>query len=131
MFSISLQKVFKVGNILLVYLMIFGPAEALCVEEDIIVKEVIDEDKISEDELPNFTYTNVKTKEGLIFQVPADMPIVKRNNIVAPLPFDEYVYRKIKGVQLRMDDLEARHTELIQNLTARIEKLEEKKVVSQ
>ena len=62
----------------------------------------------SKDEPPNFTYHDVKTKEGLVFRVPEDMPIVKRGGILAPLPFDEYVYRKLKQMDNHIKRIESR-----------------------
>ncbi len=81
-------------SLLYLILLIFSLSVFLNAEE--IRKEQKDEklDSI-------FPYT-VKTKEGLIFRVPEDMPIEKRGGIIAPIPFDEYVSRKLK---LMSDDL--------------------------
>lgn len=56
----------------------------------------------------NFKYTTVTTPEGLTFRVPEDMPIEKRNGIVAPIPFDEYMYGKFRQMDARMSSIEAR-----------------------
>ena len=54
----------------------------------------------------SFKYRTVKTKEGLIFRVPEDMPIETRGGIQAPIPFDEYIYRKFKQTETRLQSLE-------------------------
>lgn len=41
----------------------------------------------------------VKTISGIKFQVPEDMPIVKRNNTLMALPMEEYVYWKFSKME--------------------------------
>ena len=53
-------------------------------------------------------YHTVTTKEGLSFTVPEDMPIVNRNGIVAPVPFEEYIYGKLNKLNSRLKSVEAR-----------------------
>ena len=67
-----------------------------------------DEQKSLQDENANFKYHTVATKEGLVFRVPEDMPIEKRGGILAPLPFDEYMYGKFKQMEDRLKRLEAK-----------------------
>ena len=73
----------------------------------------------------NYEYGNVTTKEGLTFRVPEDMPIEKRDGILAPLPFDEYTFRKFKLLEERIRSLESKITLLEARLNA-LEKPEEK-----
>lgn len=57
---------------------------------------------------PNFPYKTVQTKEGLVFYVPADMPIEMRDGIQAPIPFDEYVYGKFGRVESKISQMNDR-----------------------
>jgi hypothetical protein len=61
----------------------------------------------SGDGTENFTYHTVTTKEGLTFRVPEDMPIENRGGILAPIPFDEYMYGKFKQMAQRLDRMQA------------------------
>ena len=56
--------------------------------------------------------TKVVTKRGLSFRVPEDMPIEVNGGLAAPLPLDEYVYRKFKKLEDRMSGIEKRLREL-------------------
>ncbi len=85
---------------LVFFLALFVLPHFLCLADDT--------DENSKEELPNFTYHDVTTKEGLVFRVPEDMPIVKRSGILAPLPFDEYVYRKFKKSERELKRVESR-----------------------
>ena len=49
-----------------------------------------------------------KTEDGLHFQVPADWPIEKRGGVTAPIPIEEYLSRKFKGVETQVQALEQR-----------------------
>jgi hypothetical protein len=60
----------------------------------------------SESNDKNFDYQTVTTKEGLNFRVPEDMPIQKKDGIVAPVPFDEYMYGKFKKMDARLERIE-------------------------
>ena len=70
------------------------------------------------EEVPNFPYQEVVTKEGLVFRVPQDMPIEKRGGILAPIPFDEYTYGKLKQIDHAIATLEARLTKLEEELSS-------------
>ena len=59
----------------------------------------------AESEDINFKYKTVTTKEGLVFRVPEDMPLETRNGIMAPIPFDEYMYSKFKQVDTKLKDV--------------------------
>ena len=70
------------------------------------------EEKEIRDEANNFQYHTV-TQEGLAFRVPEDMAVEKRNGILAPVPFDEYMYskfkkidEKLKAIDKKLDDIE-------------------------
>ena len=62
------------------------------------------EEEVKKEE-PNFQYQTIKTKEGLTFRVPVDMPIEVRGGIQAPIPFDEYGYGKFSSIDRRLSDL--------------------------
>ncbi len=49
-----------------------------------------------------------KTESGLHFQVPADWPIEKRGGVMAPIPIEEYLSRKFKGIETQIQALEQR-----------------------
>lgn len=75
-----------------------------------------------EESKPNFEYKTVTTPEGLTFRVPEDMPIEKRGGIVAPIPFDEYMYGKFAKVEGRLYKIETKLTrmeELLQEIAGR------------
>lgn len=57
---------------------------------------------------PNFPYKTVKTKEGLVFQVPSDMPIEMRDGIQAPIPFDEYIFGKFGHLEAKLSKMDER-----------------------
>lgn len=67
-------------------------------------------------ETPNFPYKTLKTKEGLIFRVPSDMPVETRGGIQAPIPFDEYVYGKFEALESKYLRLEKRTALLEQKI---------------
>ena len=48
----------------------------------------------------------VKTEEGLRFRLPPDWPVEKRGAVVAPIPVEEYLSRKLSGVDARLRVLE-------------------------
>ena len=49
-----------------------------------------------------------KTEDGLHFNLPADWPIEKRGGITAPIPIEEYLARKFKALESRLQALEER-----------------------
>ena len=59
----------------------------------------------AEEENANFKYKTVTTKEGLVFRVPEDMPVEKRDGLLAPIPFDEYMYGKFKQVDVKLQSI--------------------------
>jgi hypothetical protein len=50
--------------------------------------------------------TVIKTVSGLKFEVPEDRPIEERNNIIAPMPLDEYVALKFSKFESRLQKIE-------------------------
>ncbi|MBI3011070.1 MAG: hypothetical protein HYY58_01065 [Candidatus Omnitrophica bacterium] len=48
----------------------------------------------------------LKTKEGLHFKVPPDWPVEKRDGVVAPIPIEEYMFRKFSAMESRLRALE-------------------------
>jgi hypothetical protein len=48
----------------------------------------------------------VKTEEGIRFKLPADWPIEKRNGIVAPIPVEEYLSKKLSAIESRLQQTE-------------------------
>ena len=72
-------------------------------------------------EKPNFQYRTVTTPEGLVFRVPEDMPIETRDGILAPIPFDEYVYGKFSQIHRRLDALDAKLANIEAMLTRLLE----------
>lgn len=73
--------------------------------------------KAEEAESDNY-YKTVTTPEGLTFRVPEDMPIEKRNGIVAPVPFEEYIYGKFRKLDARVHKLEKTTANMEERLTA-------------
>jgi hypothetical protein len=49
-----------------------------------------------------------KTKDNLSFQLPPDWPIEKRGGVTAPIPVEEYLAMKFKGVEAKLQTLEQR-----------------------
>lgn len=48
----------------------------------------------------------VKTDDGLRFRLPADWPVEKRGAVVAPIPVEEYLSRKLSAFDARLRVLE-------------------------
>lgn len=67
----------------------------------------------------NFKYHTVTTKEGLTFRVPEDLPVVTRDGIQAPLPFDEYMYGKFKQIDERLKSIDSKLDRLEDALESR------------
>lgn len=47
----------------------------------------------------------VKTWKGLRFTVPPDWPIEERNNVIAPIPIEEYLAKKFSEMENRLEAL--------------------------
>ncbi len=67
--------------------------------------------KISED-MKEYGFKDVTTKEGLKFRIPSDMPIETRGGLVSPVPFDEYLYIKFKKIEERVTEVDKKLAEV-------------------
>ena len=85
-----------------------GVARALTEEEN---QKLIEEAK-------NYQFKTVTTKEGLNFKIPEDMPIETRNGILAPIPFEEYLYLKLRKLEERMTSIEKKIDDLLEIFAA-------------
>ena len=52
--------------------------------------------------------TTRKTEDRLNFQLPPDWPVEKRNGIMAPIPVEEYLAKKFKALDSRLEYIEQR-----------------------
>jgi hypothetical protein len=69
------------------------------------------------EEMKNYKFKTVTTKEGLNFNIPEDMPIETRAGITAPIPFEEYQYFKLKKLEEKLLTIEKKIDELQVTLT--------------
>ena len=60
------------------------------------------------EEVKKYRFEKVTTKEGFNFSIPSDMPIDRKDGIVSPIPFEEYLYIKFKQIEQRIAELEKR-----------------------
>ena len=111
--SIGLVRLFILGFLMLPFRTASGKAAFAYDEEEA--------KKISED-LKENGFQDVTTKEGLKFRIPSDMPIEKRSGLVAPVPFDEYLYIKFKKIDEKVAEVDKKIT----NMDKKIDRLEEK-----
>jgi hypothetical protein len=49
-----------------------------------------------------------KTEDRLHFELPPDWPVEKRGGILAPIPMEEYLGKKFKTVESRLQSIEQR-----------------------
>ncbi len=63
-----------------------------------------------------------RTQKGLHFELPEDWPVEKRNGVLAPIPLEEYLSRKFKGVDGRIEAME----KLLNGMDLRLRVMEEK-----
>lgn len=77
-------------------------------------------------EMEKYRFQTVTTKEGFKFSIPSDMPIETRNGIVAPIPFEEYLYFKFRKIEERMGDVEKRIGEMEKKILAKFDELEKR-----
>jgi len=73
--------------------------------------------KVSED-MKEFGFKDVTTKEGLVFRIPSDMPIENRGGLVGPVPFDEYLYLKFKKLEEKLIQVDKKIDRLDETLGA-------------
>ena len=74
-----------------------------------------------EEDMKNYGFKTVTTPDGLHFNVPEDMPIQKKDGIVAPLPFDEYLYYKFRKMEEKLSEMDKK----LDALTDEVKKLAE------
>ncbi len=60
------------------------------------------EAKRMEDDIKKLGFKTITTKEGLHFNIPADMPVITRDGLTQPVNFDEYLYVKYRQLQDEM-----------------------------
>lgn len=60
------------------------------------------EAKRMEEDMKKLGFTTRTTKEGLHFNIPADMPVITRDGLTQPVNFDEYLYVKYRQLQDEM-----------------------------
>ncbi len=65
-----------------------------------------DEAKKVSEEIKKSGFETVTTKEGFNFKIPSDMPIETRNGVVAPVPFEEYLYVKFKKIDEKLSEVD-------------------------
>ena len=70
------------------------------------------ERKKVEAEIRDYRFKTVTTPEGLNFNVPEDMPIEKRNGVIQPIPFEEYLYFKFSKIQEKLTSLDEKMDKL-------------------
>ncbi len=68
---------------------------------------------------------DLKTIDGLNFQVPKDWPIEKRGGIVAPIPIEEYITIKFKNVEDELQSIRSEFLSKFDELTAGMKDFEE------
>ncbi len=78
-----------------------------------------DEAKRMEEEMKKLGFKTMTTKEGLHFNIPADMPVVTQNGITAPMNFDEYLYVKYRQQQEELKKMDAK----IDTLSDKLDKI--------
>lgn len=78
-----------------------------------------------EDEMKKYRFETVTTKEGFKFSIPSDMPIERKDGLVAPIPFEEYLYIKFKMIEERIGKMEKRLDSMEGKLLAKIEEVKE------
>lgn len=78
-----------------------------------------DEAKRMEEEMKKLGFKTMTTKEGLHFNIPADMPVVTQNGITAPVNFDEYLYVKYRQQQEDLKKMDAK----IDTLSDKLDKI--------
>jgi len=67
---------------------------------------------------------NLKSKNGLNFDVPEDWPIEKRGGITAPIPIEEYITMKFKVTEEKFQMIKDEFIERIDELNQNIKKME-------
>ena len=79
-------------------------------------------DKMAE-EIAKNGFQVVTTKEGLRFNVPSDMPIQRKDGLVQPVPFEEYLYIKFKKIEQRVVLLDEKVKKMDEKLSSKLDEL--------
>ncbi|MBI2094653.1 MAG: hypothetical protein HYT89_00615 [Candidatus Omnitrophica bacterium] len=59
-----------------------------------------------ENEEADYKVQTLKTKEGMQFRIPEDMPIETKGGVLAPASTEEYIYVKFKQLDKRLKTIE-------------------------
>lgn len=81
-----------------------------------------DKDKMAE-EMKKYRFENITTKEGFKFNIPSDMPIERKDGLVTPIPFDEYLYIKFKMLEERIGKMEKHLDDMEKNILSKMAEL--------
>jgi hypothetical protein len=76
------------------------------------------------EEMKAYRFETVTTKEGLTFSIPSDMPIERKDGLVQPIPFEEYLYFRFKKMEERMDQLDRRLDDFEGRLMAKLNEIQ-------
>ena len=82
-----------------------------------------EENAKAQDAMKDYQFQSVTTKEGLHFDIPADMPIVTRNGVTGPIPFEEYQYFKLKKLDERLTSMETMINEKLASIEKKLDEL--------
>ena len=99
-----IMRASKAALLLFVLTALVGPAYAQVYTDD-MGDQRPEQEKMAE-EMKKYRFEKVTTKEGLSFSIPSDMPIERKDGLVTPIPFEEYLYIKFKMIEERMGNLE-------------------------
>jgi len=59
------------------------------------------------DDARTYGKTVIKVVDGQRFQLPEDMPLQSKNNIIAPMPIEQYIAMKFERLEERLQRIEA------------------------
>jgi len=80
-------------------------------------------DSTMAEEMKKYRFETVTTKEGFKFSIPSDMPIERKDGLVTPIPFEEYLYIKFKMIEERIGKMEKRLDTMEEKLLTKIEEV--------
>ncbi len=75
------------------------------------------------EEMKKYRFETVTTKEGFRFSIPSDMPIERKDGLVTPIPFDEYLYIKFKMLEERIGKMEKHLDDMEKNILSKLAEL--------
>ena len=73
--------------------------------------------------MKKYRFETMTTKEGLTFSIPSDMPIDRKNGLVQPIPYEEYLYIKFKLMEERMKSMEEHLDKMEEKILAKFTEL--------